>query len=216
MKKSAIAMGLMVLLNCFHLQAKNQSCCMNAYDPALQDSFRAISPKGPQGVQGEARPQDPYCFPCDAFLNAYSVLDQTVLPGCAVLMEGTNARSDSFDITMTPNNGEIVFNKSGIYEINWSVEGKLTPPFPIHMLSYSFGLTLDNMLIPGSVFGAFTISPNDFLTATGNSVIIAVARGQTLRLVNTSIHSVDLISIAAGSSVPNTSASVGIALKADL
>ena len=78
------------------------------------------------------------------------------------------------------------------------------------------GLTLDNILVPGSVFGAFLIGPDEISRATGNSVIIAVAAGQVLRLVNTSINFVNLVSSAFGSSVPETAASISITLQTAL
>ncbi len=82
--------------------------------------------------------------------------------------------------------------------------------------SWSFGLTLDNILIAGSVFGAFDSGPEAITQATGNSVIVAVAPGQVLRLVNTSFNSVDLVSSAFGSAVPNTAASISITLETAL
>jgi hypothetical protein len=172
--------------------------------------------QGAQGMQGLTGPQGPCCALSGTFVNVYSVLDQTVAPGSPVLMEGLNATTISFDTSMTPINGSIVFSKAGIYEITWNAEGQLTPPYPMPIPSWSLGLTLDNVLVPGSVFGAFLIGPDEISRATGNSVIIAVTAGQTLQLVNTSINYVNLVATALGSSVPETAASISITLQTAL
>ena len=171
---------------------------------------------GPQGIQGLTGPQGPCCALSGTFVNVYSLLDQMVAPGSAVLMEGLNSTTISFDTSMTPITGSIVFSKAGIYEITWNVEGQLTPPYPTPTPGWSMGLTLDSVLVPGSVFGAYLTGPGEISRATGNSVIIAVAAGQTLQLVNTSINYVNLVSTAFGSSVPETAASVSITLQTAL
>jgi hypothetical protein len=131
-------------------------------------------------------------------------------------MEGVNASTVSFDVSMTAINGAITFLKSGIYEITWNAEGQLTAPYPAIVPSWSVGLTLDNVLVQGSVFGAFLVSPDDILSATGNTVIVAVNAGQVLKLINTATNPIDLVSTAFGSSVANTACSLSISLEAAL
>lgn len=173
-------------------------------------------PQGPQGIQGLVGPQGPCCPITGSFVNVYSAMDRTVAPGSPVIFEGLNAVTASFDTSTTASNGDIVINNAGIYEITWNVEGQLTPPFSLPTPSWSCGLTLDGVLVPGSVFGASQLSPADIIRATGNSVIVSISAGQVLNLVNTSTNFINLVSTAFGSSVPDTSASINIILLTQL
>ncbi|MES2273495.1 MAG: hypothetical protein V4487_04835 [Chlamydiota bacterium] len=235
MKKFAVLFKIIFLFSSF--QVHSQCCCQDCIcPPRTQGPQGPIGPQGtsgpqgtvgmqgvqgipgsigPQGLQGQPGPigaQGPCCPLNGTFANTYSLLDQTVPPGGVIIMEGKNASTISIDVSTTATNGEIVFNKAGVYEITWNVEGQITPPFPLPVPSWSVGLTLNNLLVPGSVFGGFTFSPDEISRTTGNTVIIAIDDGDVLRLVNTSTNAIDLVAIANGSAVLDTSASVNIVM----
>lgn len=232
MKTHAFLLGLMTLLGAVSAEAQTSGCCCTdcVCPPGIQGPIGpqgsegpqgpqgplglqgTPGPQGPQGIQGPTGAQGPCCSLAGTFCNVYSNVDQILAPNAPALLEAINATTISFDTSTSGIDGNVVFLKSGIYQITWSVEGQLTPPFPAPVPSWSMGLTLDNVIVPGSVIGSFTNAPTDDLSQTGNTVIIAVTAGQVLNLVNTSTTSIDLHAITNGSSVINVSASVSIAM----
>jgi hypothetical protein len=170
-------------------------------------------PQGPEGVQGPQGPQGPCCPSILAFANVYNNSSQ--LTGAfgdatdVVLFDSNNAVSAHFDLTSMSTTGEIRFLRSGIYSIEFTIEGLLDNfAFPVPI--WTFGLFLDNILIPGSIFGSFSLSPDIIMTHAGGEVIIQVNAGQVLTLRNTSIEAVNIVGSPLGSALPTTPASVNI------
>jgi len=57
-----------------------------------------------------------------------------------------------FDLTNAASTGEIKFLKSGVYQLSWVLQASTTPPIPNPVPSWSFGLWLNGVLVPGSIF----------------------------------------------------------------
>ncbi len=171
-----------------------------------------VGAQGPTGLQGVTGLQGPCCqTPANAapYANVYSQLDQSVAPGNAVVLESVNAiTSTSFDVSMASINGQITFLKSGIYSVDWMLEGRLTPPFPSPVPAWSFSLYLDGTPIPGSCFSAFTLFPEELTRSCRGGVIISVNAGQVLTLQSTSILPVSIITSVPGSLLPETTAAI--------
>jgi len=171
-------------------------------------------PQGSTGPKGATGPRGPVCC-CEGIIvytNCFSVREQHVNrfgdPADTVTFEHFNATSPLVDINFANTTGEITINQSGVYQITYSVTGHLdsfTPP----LLPWSFGLYLDNLLVPGSIAAAFTDTADHF-TSIDNTVTIVVLNGQTLKLRNVSTQNVDLLSKLSGGANPNDSASINI------
>jgi Collagen triple helix repeat (20 copies) len=173
----------------------------------------ATGPQGAQGVQGATGDQGPCCVPTVAFANVFNedeqLIDTLGNPNDTVLFSNNNAVSSDFDISSISSTGEIRFLRTGVYSIEYTVEGLLNDfDFPVPI--WTFGLFLNNGLIPGSVFGSFSLSPDIILTHTGGGVIISVNAGDLLTLKNTSTLPVSIVSSPLGSLFPTASASINI------
>jgi len=170
-------------------------------------------PQGPQGVQGPQGSTGPCCPGIVSYANVYSTSSQILIPadGIAsrVLFEANNAVTSDFDISLAGINGEILFLRNGTYSLQFSVEALLDIfEFPVSI--WTFGLFLDDVIVPGSVFGSFSLSPDNIMTHAGGEVIVDVAAGQVLTLKNTSTLPVNLVASPLGSRFPTACASVNI------
>ncbi|MES2200516.1 MAG: hypothetical protein V4489_10185 [Chlamydiota bacterium] len=168
-------------------------------------------PQGAQGIQGQIGPQGPCCPSIRAVANVYSISNQELASGDRVLFQSANAvTAGSYDLSLMSTTGEIVLINSGIYEITWSVEGSLTPPFPNPVPGWSLSLYLDGLPVPGGCFSAFTLFPDEATRTAGGTVIIATTPGQSISLRSTSTLPITLTSMIFGSLLPETSASIAI------
>lgn len=176
--------------------------------------------QGPRGLQGapgkdcEARP-DQECKCCESYANVYASLAQSVAAygsaSDAVLFDKQNsvAMAD-FDLSMMAADGSVKFLKHGIYAINWKLEGRVQPPIPDPVPSFSFGLWLSGVLVPGSIYSAWTQSPQDAVIADAGCVQIEVKAGDVLKLRNACASVVALNPNVLGSVFPITIASLNI------
>jgi len=107
-------------------------------------------------------------------------------------------------------NGDVKFLKSGIYYINWGAEAKVEPPVPSPTPSFSFGLWLNGVIVPGSTLSGYTQAPNDDTLHISGEVIISVKAGDILRLRNASSLIVNMNPNTIGIQFPVTVASLTI------
>ena len=143
-------------------------------------------PQGPQGIKGDQGPQgiqgvpgkdcDKNCC-CERFINLYSSVSQVIQPyasiGSEVLFNSNNSMSvGDFDISNANINGSVLILKHGIYEVLWQLQGRIQPPIPEPVPSFSFGIFLNDVLVSGSIYSAFTQSPNDSVVVCGSSVFL--------------------------------------------
>lgn len=220
--------ALSLLITAFHSQAQAveaDCCCTDCICPpgpqgplgpqGVQGPVGAqgdIGATGPIGLQGPTGPQGPCCQITGTFANVFSTMNQDVASGGAAVFESVNASTASFDLSMAPTSGAIIFQKSGIYNIHYTLQGGLTPPLPYPTPDWSFALYVNGVHVPGSTFGAFTHAPDDRPQSVGGGVIITVMAGDVLTLQNASIAAVSLNGPVFGSLEPLTSASVTISL----
>lgn len=173
-----------------------------------------LGAQGPAGIQGNTGAQGPCCqFPAGqvSVLSAYSTTDQDIPSLGACLFENLGVVTNtSFDVSMVGITGEITFLKGGNYLLSWTAEGQLTPPFPDPVPAWSLALHLDGIPIPGSCFSGFTLFPAELTDNTGGTVVVSVNAGQVLKLLNTSILPISLISSIPGSLLPEVSISIVI------
>lgn len=175
--------------------------------------------QGPQGLQGPAGKDcdcdEQRCQCCEAHANIFSLMPQSLTAfGSAtdtVLFQSNNAVSaGDFDLAAMSINGDIKFLKAGVYYINCAIEAKIGPPIPSPVPSFSFGLWLNGVLVPGSVVSGFTQAPDDDTIQVTSEVQINVAAGDILRLRNACSSNVLLIPNTAGLMFPVTLASINI------
>jgi len=107
-------------------------------------------------------------------------------------------------------NGEVKFLKAGVYYVNWGAEAKVQPPIPQPTPSFSFGLWLNNVVVPGSVLSGYTQAPNDDTLHISGEVQINVNAGDVLKLRNASSHILDMSPNTIGIQFPVTVASLNI------
>ncbi len=228
-KKSAFLLGTATLfLTAFQPQVQAQAlgCCCTDCDcpPGSQGPAGAqgtqgpsgpvgpqgvIGPLGPQGAQGATGP----CFPFQGdFANAFSDVDQTIPPGMPILLDRLIVTTPSIDMSMVGTTGVITFVDPGIYNIDFSMQGTLTPPFPRPVPAWCFSLFQNGVLVPGSTWTNYTSSPNDVVSHTGGPLLVIVAAGDTFQVLNTSTLSVSLTSNTLGATVPVNAASIMIRL----
>ena len=118
--------------------------------------------------------------------------------------------TSDFDLSLIGSSGDIKFLKSAIYHIAWQLQGSIVPPVPVPVPSWSFGLWLNGVLVPGSIYSGFTQAPADDACHSTGDVSIQVMAGQLLRLRNTSVSAVNLNPAVNGSVFPITIASINI------
>lgn len=163
---------------------------------------------GPRGVQGEAGPQG---ITGGAVASLFSLANQSVSPGEVVLFEGVNSVSfQTYDVSLAATSGRIVFLESGIYNISWEVEGKLTPPFPNPVPGWGLALYLDEVPVLGSCFPGFTQAPSGQAVHAGGRIAIEIVKGQTLTLQSVSVLPISLVSTNVAESLSTVSASIMI------
>lgn len=159
----------------------------------------STGPQGPQGLQGvpgkDCEGHNDCC--CQSYANVFASPPQLLQPfgnpGDAVLFQGQNAVSPGdFDLSMMGVDGSVTFLKSGVYYINWGAEAKVEPPVPSPTPSFSFGLWLNNVLVPGSVLSGYTQAPNDDTLHIDGEVLIPVSAGSVLKLRNASALTVNM------------------------
>ena len=183
-----------------------------------------MGPQGIQGIQGLQGPpgicnpedcQDRDCKCCESYANVFASPPQIIQPfgmgADAVLFQGQNAVSAAdFDLSMMGIDGSIKFLKSGIYSINWGAEAKVQPPIPSPTPSFSFGLWLNNIVVPGSVISGYTQAPNDDTLHIDNEVSISINAGDILKLRNASAFILDMSPNVVGIQFPVVVASLNI------
>ncbi len=132
-------------------------------------------------------------------------------PSDYVLFDSQNSLSNvaDFDLSQMNVSGDIKYLKKGIYHITWQLQGRigvLIQPVP----SWSFGLFLNGVLVPGSIYSGFTSSPNDDAAHSTGDVIIEIKANDLLKLKNTCVSLVNLNPNIAGSVFPITIASLSM------
>lgn len=175
--------------------------------------------QGPRGLQGppgkDCESHNRQCECCESYLNVYGSPPQIIQSfgngADAVLFQGTNASTPlDFDTAMMAINGEVKFLKSGVYCINWGAEAKVQPPIPQPTPSFSFGLWLNNVVVPGSVISGYTQAPNDDTLHISSEVIINVNSGDILKMRNASAYILDMSPNTVGIQFPVVVASLNI------
>jgi len=189
--------------------------------PGAQGAQGAQGPmglQGPQGLQGlpgkDCGSHDRDCG-CQRWANVYASVPLVVgaynTPTDMVLFDQKNAvTSSDFDLSMANISGDLKFLKHGIYHLSWQLQGRIVPPVPQPVPSWSFGFWLNGVLVPGSIYSGYTQAPGDDACHSTGEVIVEVKAGDTLRLRNTSISAVNLNPNVTGSVFPITIASVNI------
>jgi len=214
----------------------HNECCMQGPQgvPGLQGPQGIQGVPGPQGIQGQDGMQGPQglqgpkgdpgkdcdchdtgCECCVSYCNVYASTKLQIQAfgnaGDFVPFDSQNAvQAADFDLSMKAISGDIKFLKAGVYSIDWVLQGRIAPPIPQPVPSWSFGLWLNGVLVPGSVFSGFTQSPNDDAAHSTGHVMIRVNAGDVLRLRNTSISVIDLNPNIGGSVFPITIAELNI------
>jgi len=148
-------------------------------------------------------------------LNVYGSIPQTIgayaSPNDAVLLNQVNAMSaGDFDISNAPLTGAVKILKHGIYHLQWELQGRIAPPVPTPVPSWSFGFWVNGILVPGSIYSGFTQAPGDDACHSTGDVIIELKAADILMLRNTSISVVLLNPNVTGSVFPITIASVTV------
>lgn len=187
--------------------------------PGSQGAMGQQGVQGPQGLQGppgkDCEPNGHDCRCCQSYINVYAAPPQIIQPfglgADSVLFQGINASTPGdFDTSMMGVNGEVKFLKAGVYYVNWGAEAKVQPPIPQPTPSFSFGLWLNNVVVPGSVLSGYTQAPNDDTLHISGEVQINVNAGDVLKLRNASSHILDMSPNTIGIQFPVTVASLNI------
>ncbi len=187
--------------------------------PGPQGSTGLQGSQGIQGLQG-APGKDCECGNrhkccCKIYANVHTSMQQIVkafgLPADAILFDKQNAvTAGDFDLTLAASSGDIKFLKHGIYHLQWQVQGRILPPVPVPVPSWSFGFAINSVLVPGSNYSGFTQAPGDGPCHSTGDVIVEVFAGDVLRLINTSVIDVNLDPTVTGVVFPITIASISI------
>lgn len=175
--------------------------------------------QGVQGIQGipgkDCDCHERECSCCERYANLYSSKVQSISPygnpGDMVLFDLSNAvSSGDFDITNANISGAVKVLKHGIYRLFWALQGRIQPPIPQPVPSFSFGLFNNLVLIPGTIYSAFTQSPNDSVIQCSGEVFFELNIGDVIQLRNTCVSIVDLNPVVDGSVFPITIATLDI------
>ncbi len=180
-------------------------------------------PKGDQGIPGKdgvCTADQCKCDCASAYCNVYSITSQTLSPAgnpsSTVMYDSQNQVSSDFDVSLKNSTGQIKFLKHGIYSMSWTVQGRISPPIPDPVPSWSMGFFLDGLFVTGSVESGFTQSPNDDTTHATAQVIVEVLVGQMLTVQNTCTSAILLDPNASGSIYPIANSSIVIELLKEL
>lgn len=181
---------------------------------------------GPQGVQGVQGLQGPagVCNPedcqglvnaCASYLNVFAIPPQFLgafgSSTDTVLFQSTNASSAAdFDTTAMSTTGAIKFLKGGVYSIRWGAEARVHPPIPTPVPSFSFGLWMNGVAIPGSVLSGYTQAPDDDTLSITSGVMINVNANDELKLRNAASFAVDMDPNTVGIAFPVSVATLNI------
>lgn len=169
-------------------------------------------PQGAQGPQGPIGPQGPCCPLQGVYAGAFSNVNQTIPAGMQVLLDEVITASPSIDMSAADTTGMITINQSGIYVVDFTVQGALTPPFPSPVPAWCFSLFQNGVLVPGTTWTNYTSTPNSVISHTGGPKLVVVAAGDTFQVLNTSTLSVSLTASSLGTTVPVNAASITIRL----
>lgn len=181
-----------------------------------QGSVGNTGMQGQQGLQGLTGPMGPAGSSGTAigyYMNVYSNQAQSIAAylgnSDTVILQSANAvDASAFDVSLAPSTGSMKFLKHGIFSIGWVLQAKVTPPVPNPVPSWSFGLWLDGVLVPGSIESGYTQAPGDDDQHCSGQVIIEVKAGSVIMLRNTSVSAVSLDPNVTGAVFPITTASV--------
>lgn len=138
------------------------------------------------------------------YANYYSTTAQTVATAAAVSLENTNA-SEHFRIIA---NNEIEFHYAGAFQIIFTATGGQSVSAAPAAGPWSLGLFLNGVLVPGSV-AAVSGTDVNALEIVGQ-VIIEVAKGDLLQLINTTSGSIYVTPSVSGGTGLNNSASIQV------
>lgn len=176
----------------------------------------AQGPQGLQGPKGDAG-KDCDCSQVGAlpYANMFASLVHTVgASGSAtdmVLFDKQNAVSAAdFDLSAMATSGDIKFLKHGVYLVHWILQARVAPPIPSPVPSWSFGLWLAGVLVPGSIYSGFSQAPSDDTCHCSGEVTVEVKAGDVLKLRSASSNSLELNPSQNGSLFPITIASMNI------
>jgi len=209
---------------------KDCACCCEQGPqgvPGLQGPQGVQGIMGLQGIQGIAGMQGAPGKDCDctgtgnggvgcvSYANIWAQPPQVIAAfgtgADAVLFQSTNAIiAADFDLTKMAVDGSVKFLKAGVYRINFGAEAKVSQPIPFPIPSFSFGLWLNNVLVPGSTISGFTQAGSDDTLQVTGEVMIAIAAGDVLKLRNASSNSVDMTPNTVGIIFPVTVATLNI------
>lgn len=182
----------------------------------------AMGPQGVQGVQGLQGPAGKDCDCdhmdckcCESYANLWAQPPQILGPfGSAtdtVLFQNQNAVvAADFDFSQIALSGEVKFLKSGVYRIAYGAEAKVSQPIPLPVPSFSFGLWLNNVIVPGSTISGYTQAPGDDTIQVNGEVIIHVSANDLLKLRNASSNGIDMTPNTVGIVFPVTVATLNI------
>lgn len=181
---------------------------------------------GPQGVQGIPGLQGPAgkdcdcsgsdeCHCCQSYANVWAqppqILGAFGSANDSVLFQFQNAVIPAdFDLSQMSINGEIKFLKAGVYRIGYGAEAKVSQPIPLPVPSFSFGLWINNIIIPGSTISGYTQAPGDDTIQVNGEVIINIAANDILKLRNASSNGIDMTPNTIGIAFPVTVATLNI------
>lgn len=204
-------------------QMYNPYCMQGAQGPAgLQGPQGIQGVPGSQGIQGPTGAQGPQGMQGipgkDAnsssksyYASVYSLQPQTVQTNAALKLELVNYSSASgIDLSNAASTGEMKVLNHGAYFVEWAFDGILQAPFPSPVPAWSLGIYRNGSLLPGSVSGSFSISPDDICTHCSGNMIIELQANDIIKLVNTSTLPLNAVATMVGSSVPVAAARVNI------
>lgn len=177
--------------------------------------------QGPQGLQGiPGVCSDEQCQghggkSCESYANVWAQPPQILGPNGsgndAVLFQFQNAVvAADFDLSMMSVDGSIKFLKSGVYNIAYGAEAKVSQPIPVPVPSFSFGLWKNAVLIPGSTISGYTQAPGDDTIQITGEVIIDVLANDVVKLRNASSNGIDMTPNTIGIVFPVTVAALNI------
>ncbi len=166
-------------------------------------------PQGLQGPPGKDCERDDHC--CDkTYLHVYSLLDQSLGPNGSPtdFAKFENAAEISpldFDIIGAPGSGMVRFLKSGVYQMVWNADGKLTPPFPAPVPAWGLSVYRNGILIPQSSNAGFSESPDDEAISISCNFNVRINAGDILQVKNISSFAIELKSLQIGLVAPTVS-----------
>ncbi len=182
------------------------ACAPSAYSAEGCCCQSCICPPGPPGPVG------PCCPVNGVFTGVYSLTAQTIPPGGNAILDLVAQTTSEFDLSQAGTTGVITILKSGIYFINWGVDGRLAPPYPSPVPAWSFAAYRNGVLLPGTSSGSFSITPDDICTHDSGLSIILLQAGDTVTLVNTSTKDFEATSNILGSTIPVASTRLNLIL----